>query len=171
MLPPNDIQIPVRRMHSAFSRPTLLDACCTLPTNLRVSLLQEVDSDGNLDWVSFGDEASLDPSIALDNRDGTYRPAFIYSYEQESYEFSYSFELEDFDSYSFEFIDSMSEEGESSSHTFSYSFSHQFGEELEGRTPQPGAVQSVTSIDVSVCPWFGILRQKTTRGELNASRP
>ncbi len=74
---------------------------------------------------------------------GTYSPSYVYSYEHESYEFSYSFELEDLDSYSYEFVDSMSEEEES--------YSYHFSEETRmPPPPPPGAVQSVTSMDVSL---------------------
>eukprot|EP00752_Nemacystus_decipiens_P009533 g8521.t1 len=92
-----------------------------------------------------------EPPIGEDAREGTYRPAYVYSYEQESYSFSYSFELEDLESYSYEFIDSMSEEGPSYSHGDSYSYSYEFREEVGSEPPPPGAVQSVTSMDIYVC--------------------
>lgn len=101
------------------------------------------------DWAFPTEE----PAIAEDAREGTYRPAHVFSYEQESYDFSYSFELEDLESYSYEFIDSTSEEGATSySHAYSYStsYSYQFREEVGNEPPPPGAVQSVTSMDVSV---------------------
>lgn len=80
------------------------------------------------------------------NGDLSYEPAYIYSYELESYDFSYSFELEDLDSYSYEFIDSMFEE-ESSPYSQTYSYNFRDGEEVS--VPPPSAVQSVTSLDVS----------------------
>jgi len=86
----------------------------------------------------------FDPIGVAEDEDstGTYSPSYVYSYEHESYEFSYSFELEDLDSYSYEFVDSMSEEEES--------YSYQFSEEtFQAPPPPPGAVQSVTSMDVS----------------------
>ena len=96
----------------------------------------------------FFDEDEFD--VAEDAREGTYRPAYVYSYEQELYSFSYSFELEDLESYSYEFIDSTSEEGGSYSHSYGYSYSFHFREEVGSEPPPPSAVQSVTSMDVSV---------------------
>lgn len=148
-------------------RSTLPGAYCFLPIFLHASLLQVGDEEEDFDWA-FPPEATDEPAIAEDETEGTYRPAYVYSYEQESYEFSYSFELEDLESYSFEFIDSTSKE---LSYSHSYSYSYQVGEEAGSEPPPPGAVQSVTSMDVSVYTHDSVFCVRKTRGGRNASRP
>ncbi|CAN0474931.1 unnamed protein product, partial [Ectocarpus sp. 8 AP-2014] len=119
------------------------------PGRLMRALSEDNDAPDAADVEEILELSATPPPLAQDaNGDLSYEPAYVYSYELESYDFSYSFELEDLDSYSYEFIDSMFEE-ESSPYSQTYSYNFRGGEEVS--VPPPSAVQSVTSLDIYVC--------------------
>ncbi|CAN0128454.1 unnamed protein product, partial [Ectocarpus sp. 12 AP-2014] len=119
------------------------------PGSFTRALSEDNDAPDEADVEEILELSATPPPLAQDaNGDLSYEPAYVYSYELESYDFSYSFELEDLDSYSYEFIDSMFEE-ELSPYSQTYSYNFRGGEEVS--VPPPSAVQSVTSLDIYVC--------------------
>ncbi|CAM9902853.1 unnamed protein product, partial [Ectocarpus fasciculatus] len=119
------------------------------PGTISRALSEDNDAPDMSDVEEILELSATPPPLEQDaNGDLSYEPAYVYSYELESYDFSYSFELEDLDSYSYEFIDSMFEE-ESSPYSQTYSYNFRDAEEVS--VPPPSAVQSVTSLDIYVC--------------------